>query len=229
MMLTANAENLASLVITQAAAPGAPHIFRTESTPMNMVDGSFNYEAPEFGLIFSGMGQMTRRYNLPSFNGDFAGFRIAGNQRETMPASFISYCACSSHTDIVAGLGGIDDAKGVCFKQLLVDAYTWECCREYLKPIDITEEKLGLDALRDIGPRGNFLTHPHTRKYLRRELIQFDEKKLEFLAMEKEEQMEKSRELVTEILKEHKVTPLDESITRKGDEIIEAYEQKCAE
>jgi len=229
MMLTANAENLASLVITQAAAPGAPHIFRTESSPMNMVDGGFNYGAPEFGLIFCGAAQMTRRYNLPSFNGDFSGFPVAGDQRETMFSRFIVYCACSSQVDIVAGLGGIDDAKGVCFKQLLVDAYTWECCREYLKPVDITEEKLGLDAIRDIGPRGTFLTHRHTRKYLRTELIRVDEAKSEFLAMEKKEQAEKAGELVATILKEHKVTPLDEPIVRKGDEIIEAYEQKYAE
>jgi len=229
MMLTANAENLASLVITQTAAPGAPHIFRTESTPMNMVDGSFNYDAPEFGLIFSGMGQMTRRYRLPSFNGDFAGFRVDGNQRDTMFASFIMYCASSSHTDIVAGLGAVDDSKGVCYKQLLVDAYTWECCREYLKPIDVTVEKLGLDALRDIGPRGNFLTHRHTRKYLRRELIQLDKDKREFLALERQQQTEKARELVAQILKEHKATPLDQSLVRRGDAIIEAFERKHAE
>ena len=139
---------------------------------------------------------------------------------------FITYCACSAHTDIVAGLGGMDNAKGVCFKQLLVDAYTWECCREYLKPVDITEEKLGLDALRDIGPRGTFLTHRHTRKYLRRELIRLDEDKREFLAMEKEKQNEKAGELVNKILEEHQVTPLDESIVTKGYEMIEAYEQK---
>jgi hypothetical protein len=47
--------------------------------------------------------------------------------------------------------------------------------------------------------------------------------------MEKEEQREKAGELVTKILKEHQVTPLDESIVRRGDEIIEAYEQKYAE
>jgi len=229
MILTANAENLASLVITQAAAPGAPHIFRTESTPMNMVDGSFNYDAPEFGLIFCGAAQMTRRYQLPSFNGDFTGFQLSSDQRETLFSRFITYCASSAHVDIVAGLGGMDDAKGVCFKQLLVDAYTWECCREYLKPVDITEEKLGLDALRDVGPRGNFLTHRHTRKYLRSELIQLDEDKREFLELEKEKQGEKARELVTKILEEHKVMPLGESIVRKGDEIIEAYEQKYAE
>jgi trimethylamine--corrinoid protein Co-methyltransferase len=229
MMLTSNAENLASLVITQAAAPGAPHIFRSESSPMNLMDGSFNYGAPEFALISCGMAQMTRRYCMPSFNGDFSGFKIAGDGRETMSASFITYCACSDGADIVAGLGAIDDAKGVCYKQLLIDAYTWECCREFLKEVEISEEKLGLDVLRDVGPRGSFLAHRHTRKHLRGELIQWDKDKSELLAMEKQEQMKRAGELVREILKEHQVAPLDESIVRKGDGIIEAYEQKHAE
>jgi len=47
--------------------------------------------------------------------------------------------------------------------------------------------------------------------------------------LEKEKQGEKALELVTKILEEHKVMPLGESIVRKGDEIIEAYEQKHAE
>jgi hypothetical protein len=55
------------------------------------------------------------------------------------------------------------------------------------------------------------------------------EDKREFLAMEKEEQMEKAGELVTKILEEHEVTPLEEPIVRKGYGIIEAYEQKYAE
>jgi trimethylamine--corrinoid protein Co-methyltransferase len=229
MMLTANAEILASLVITQAAAPGAPQIVRAESSPMNMADGSFNYGAPEFALISCGMAQMTRRYRLPSFNGDFTGFSLGADQRETMVSSFIMYCACSDDCDIVAGLGGIDDAKGVCFKQLLIDAYTWEFCREFLKPVDISEEKLGLDALRDVGPRGTFLTHPHTRKYLRKDLIHYDKNKRAFLAMQKEEQDKRAGELVRKILEEHRVTPLDESVVRRGDEFIEAYEQEYAE
>jgi trimethylamine--corrinoid protein Co-methyltransferase len=228
MMLTANAENLASLVITQTAEQGAPHVFRSESTPMNMADGNFNYDAPEFGLTSCGIAQMARRYNVPSCDGDFAGFQIAGDQRETLFESFALYCSCSGHTDIVCGLGSIDEAKGVCFKQLLIDAYTWEFCREFLKPIDITDEKLGFDALKEIGPRGTFLTHPHTLKYLRNELIQWDEDKYEFLAMEKEEQMKKAGELVKSILEEHRVTPVDETIVQKGNDTIKAYEKKYA-
>jgi trimethylamine--corrinoid protein Co-methyltransferase len=229
MMLNSNAENLASLVITQSAATGAPHIYGAEASPMNMRTGGFNYDAPEFGLIYCGMSQMSRRYNLPSSTGDFTGFRVAGDRKETLFGAFSRCYAASSHTDIVTGLGAIDDAKGICFKELLIDAYTWECCRKYLETIDITEEKLALDVMKQVGPRGNFLTHRHTAKNHRNELISWDEEMYDLLTMERDEQMEKAGELVSKILKEHQVAPLDESIVRKGYEIIRVYEQKYAE
>ena len=56
-----------------------------------------------------------------------------------------------------------------------------------------------------------------------------DQDKREFLAMDKTEQSEKAGELVYNILKEHKVAPIDQSIVRRGDEIIEAYERKNVE
>jgi trimethylamine--corrinoid protein Co-methyltransferase len=228
MLLNSNAENLASLVITQAAAAGAPHIYGAESSPMNMRTGCFNYSAPEFGLIYCGMSQMSRRYNLPSSTGDFTGFGVASDRRATLFGAFRRCFSSSSHTDIVTGLGAIDDAKGICFRQLLIDAYTWECCRKYFETIDITEEKLALDVMKQVGPGGTFLTHRHTLEHLRNELISWDEEIYDLLVMERDAQMEKAGELVNKILMEHQVTPLDESIARKGYEIIEAYEQKHA-
>jgi trimethylamine--corrinoid protein Co-methyltransferase len=229
MMLSANAENLASLVITQAAEAGAPHIYGSDSSPMDLRTGGINYGAPEFGILSCGMAQMARRYKLPSMTGGFSGMSIAGDGRERM-SDYLSTCFSSAcHTDITGGLGSIDDAKGICFKQLLIDAHTWECCREYMKPIEITKERLGLDAIKEVGPRGNFLTHAHTLKYLRNELIFWDEKKYALLGMEKKAQMEKAGELVNEILAEHQVTPLDESIVKQAHEIIETYERRYAE
>jgi trimethylamine--corrinoid protein Co-methyltransferase len=228
MMLSANAENLASLVITQAAEPGAPHIYGSDSSPMDLRTGAINYGAPEFGILSCGMAQMARRYDLPSMTGGFSGFSIADDGRVRM-CDYLSTCFSSAcHPDITGGLGSIDDAKGICFKQLLIDALTWECCREYMRPIEITDERLGLDAIKEIDPRGNFLAHPHTRKYLRNELIFWDEEKYEFLGMERTAQRERAGELVNEILAEHRVTPLDESIVRKAYEIIEAYEREYA-
>jgi trimethylamine--corrinoid protein Co-methyltransferase len=229
MMLNSNAENLASLVITQAAAAGAAHIYGAESSPMNMRTGCFNYDAPEFGLLYCGMSQMSRRYGLPSSTGGFNGFAVAGDRREALSRAFLHCYGSSSHTDIVNCLGAIDDAKGICFKQLLIDAYTWECCRKYLETKEITDEKLALDVMKQVGPRGTFLTHRHTAKHHRDELISWDEEKYDLLTMERDEQMEKAGELVNKILAEHQVTPLDEPIVGKGYEIIKAYEQKYAE
>jgi len=228
MMLNSNAENLASLVITQAAAAGAPHIFGAESSPMDMRTGSFNYNAPEFGLIYCGMSQMARKYDLPSSTGDFSGFLVAGDRRETLFGAFSHCFSSSSHTDLVTGLGSIDAAKGICFVQLLIDAYTWECCRKYYETIDISEEKLALDVMRQVGPRGTFLTHRHTAKHFRKELISLDEEMHDLLSMEREEQMEKAGDLVHKILEEHQVTPVAESTVGKGYEIIRAYEQRYA-
>lgn len=47
MLVNVNTENLGSLVISQMAAPGAPHIYCSESGPMNMATGSINYSLPE--------------------------------------------------------------------------------------------------------------------------------------------------------------------------------------
>jgi serine/threonine protein kinase len=94
------------------------------------------------------------------------------------------------------------------------------------KAEDITEEKLGLDALKEIGPRGTYLTHPHTLKYLRNELITWDDEWYDFLVMEKDEQMQKAGELANKILEEHQVTPVDESIVQMGYDIIKEHEKK---
>lgn len=79
---------------------------------------------------------------------------------------------------------------------MLVDAYTWECSREYMKPIEITKERLGLDAIKNVGPRGNFLVEPHTLKYLRNEPIMWDEEKFELLTMEKDALLQAAGKIV---------------------------------
>jgi trimethylamine--corrinoid protein Co-methyltransferase len=228
MMLNANAENLASLVITQAAAAGAPHIYSSESGPMDMRTGSFNYDSAELSLIYCGMSQMAKRYNIPCSTGDFSGFAFNGEKSETLFGAFAQCFSASSHTDIVNGLGSLDAAKGICPKKLLTDAYTWECCRKYFEIRDITEEKLALDIIEQVGHRGTFLTHRHTFKQHRKEIISWDKEMVDLLTMEKEEQAEKAGELVNNILKEHQVTPLDQSIVKNGYEIVKAYEQKYA-
>ncbi|MBW2613436.1 MAG: trimethylamine methyltransferase family protein, partial [Deltaproteobacteria bacterium] len=226
MMMNANAENLASLVITQAAASGAPHIYTSESAPMDMLTGNINYGAPEKALVSYGLGQMARRYGLPCLVADTGfGDDIKGGLEDVQ---FIAnqFIGLAAYTDIITGMGCVDDAKGISFEQLVVDAYMWDFFRDFLKEIEISEEMMGFDAIKAVGHGGDFLSSDHTLKYLRSDLTQWDRSKLDLLALDKDEMPREANRIVKQVLADHEVPALEEAILCEGDAILKAYENE---
>jgi trimethylamine--corrinoid protein Co-methyltransferase len=228
MMMNANAENLASLVITQTAAPGAPHIYTSESAPMDMLSGSINYGAPEKALISFGLGQMAKGYGLPCLVSDTGfGDHVRGGLEDVhfLANQFIGMTA---HTDIITGMGCVDDAKGISFEQLVIDAYMWDFFREFLKEIEISEDKIGLNAVKAVGHGGDFLSSDHTLNYLRSDLTQWEHAKLDLLALERADMPGKANQIVRHILADHQVPSLDKAVLREGDRIIKTYEKEVS-
>jgi trimethylamine--corrinoid protein Co-methyltransferase len=225
-LVNANAENLASLVITQAASPGSPHVYTSESAPMDMKTGAMDYSAPEKTLLSIGLGQMAKRYGLPCLVADI-GF---GDDLRGSITSFdtlaIQFLGVASYTDIVTGMGSIDDAKGISFVQLVIDAYIWECLREFMKEVEISEERIAFDVIKAVGPGQEFMTSRHTLQYMRKELTHWDEDKLEMLSRDPDSLVAESRNVVNQLLKDHRALPVDEDLIRQGDEIIGAYEER---
>jgi trimethylamine--corrinoid protein Co-methyltransferase len=93
-----------------------------------------------------------------------------------------------------------------------------------LKAIEISEEKIGLDALKEVGHGHDFLTHPHTMKHFRNELTFWDRDKLDLLNMNKEELPAEANKIVKSLLDEHQVEPIAKDLIEKGDAIIKKYE-----
>jgi len=224
----ANAENLASIVITQAACPGSPHIYTSESAPMDMQTGAINYSAPEKALIAVGLGQMTKRYRLPSLVADI-GF---GDDIHPNVGPFndlaIQIMGIASRTDILTGMGCCDSAKGISFGQLVIDSYIWECVREFMKEVQITEERIGFDEIKAVGQGHHFLKSKHTRRFMREEITLWNADRVEMLTSDAATVIAESNRIVEQLLKDHQVLPVDENLIRKGDEIIRAYEGRLA-
>jgi len=100
----------------------------------------------------------------------------------------------------------------------------WDCSKKFLHEAAITEERVGLDAVAEVGHGNNFLTHPHTIKYLRGELSSWEGEKLDLLNMDKKEMPVEANRIVKSILDTHQVEPLADHLIAKGDAIIEEYE-----
>ena len=228
ILLNANTENLASLVISQTANPGAPHIYSSESTPVNMMTGNISYEAVETPLISAGASQMAKRYGLPCLTG---GSGAGADEKE--PGLWSSFSELSSlalagmcGTDLAAGAGSIDTAKGASLEQLIIDAYLWEDYRAYMRKFEISERTFALDIVKKVGHGNSFLTNLHTAMNFKKELYFRDKKKMEWEQTLSGRSVPEAKEIALKILKEHKVSvPVDGSVVKKGDEIIKDFEK----
>ena len=224
MLVNVNTENLGSIVISQMASPGAPHIYCSESGPMNMATASIDYSLPEKSFLCIALAQMAKRYNLASLVAD-AGW---GDEIEASVSGVMTpvtqLIGIMGGSDIVTGFGSVDSAKGISFEQFIVDSYMWDCSKNYMHEVEISEEKIGLDVVKEVGHGHDFLMHPHTLKYLRGEISVWDREKLDLLEMDKQKLPAEANKIVKSILETHKVEPIANDLIEKGDAIIKKYE-----
>jgi trimethylamine--corrinoid protein Co-methyltransferase len=171
------AENLASLVITQTASKGAPWIFSSDSVPGDLKTGSIDYGSLEANLMRTAAGQMGRFYGLPTMT---AGLSLEssslslGRPRDGVPLMVVQALVPS---DLGSGFGGIDQAAGASYEQLLADAWVWDAAKEFIRDFGADDAAISFETIRDAGMDGNFLGKRHT-------LGRF---KQEFMAMSKPE------------------------------------------
>ncbi len=227
-IVNSNTENLASLVITQSAAPGAPHIYSTESMPVDMITATINYAAPELPLISAASGQLAGRYGLPCMVGNWG----AGDSVPGLPSSFsetaVSCLSTLAGTDLAAGMGAIDVAKSCSFEQLVIDAYFWEDFRVFMRKFTINKETCALEIVKEVGHGKSFIAHPHTLENFKKELHFWDKQKLGMEATMSTAMVPQARETARKLLKEHEVAPLDPDIVAEGNKILKQHERQAA-
>jgi len=156
------AENLASLVITQTSSKGAPWIFSSDSVPGNLKTGSIDYGALEANLMRSAAGQMGRFYGLPTM---VAGLGIEeqstllGRARDGVSTIVVQALVSS---DLGSGFGGLEEASGASYEQLVADAWIWELAKEFIRSFSADETAISFETIREAGIDGNFLGKRHT-------------------------------------------------------------------
>ena len=157
-----NAENLASLVISQTAQKGAPWIYSSDSAPGNLRTGSIDYGSIEGPLLRTGAGQMGRHYGLPVMCG---GMSLENTAPLLAQASEgIPYFAIMAliPTDLSSGFGGVDSAAGASFEMLLADAWVWDLAMEFIREFEVDEDSISFETIREAALDKDFLGKRHT-------------------------------------------------------------------
>jgi len=227
-----NAEVLSALVISQLAWPGAPVIYGAGVAAFDMKACSRAGGGPEHGLMDAALGELAKYYGMPSIVGGFsANANVPGGQAcyekimSGLPP-FLSGC------DLIVGIGLIEDCATLSFEQIIIDVEIVKMIYRLAQGIEVKDETLALEVIDKVGPGGHYLSERHTREYFRKE--HFIPKITDRRAYESwlkdgaKTIVDRAKESVKTILKEHHPTPLAKDIRQQVITIIEKADKKLA-
>ena len=168
-IVVANAEALSGLVIQQLRAKGAPAITGFSATPMDMRTGTTVYASPDERLTHSACCDLYHYYGLPVWGE--AGCSDAGSLDEQAALESMASIMMASMDgcNLVHDVGYLGQGLAGSVAALVMCNEIISYVRRIMRGFDISEERLGLDIIHEVGPGGNFLAHEQTLKYCREE------------------------------------------------------------
>ena len=157
-----NAEALAGLALAQIARPGAPVCYGSFTSNVDMKTGSPAFGTPEYTKAAFASGQLARRYRVP--------LRSSGVTASNAPDAQAAYemqmslwgALMGGANVILHGAGWLEGGLTASAEKFIIDVEMLQMFAELFKPVEVNEETLALDAIRDVGHGGHFFGAQHT-------------------------------------------------------------------
>jgi trimethylamine--corrinoid protein Co-methyltransferase len=157
-----NAEVLAGLTLVQAVRPGAPAMYGAFTSNVDMRSGSPAFGTPEYTKAAMISGQLARRYGIPFRSSNTNASNVADAQAAYESAMSL-WGAILGHANLVNHAAGwLEGGLTASFEKLILDAEMLQMMAETLRPIEVNEDTLAVEAIAEVGPAGHFFGAAHT-------------------------------------------------------------------
>ncbi|HSB66170.1 MAG TPA: trimethylamine methyltransferase family protein [Anaerolineales bacterium] len=163
-LILANCETIAMLCLIQAAAPGTPFIYSAVPVVADMHSGRFGSGEVEHSLLGAAVSEVARMYQLPVE-------ASVGGSDQHIPCLQAGYERALNYSlpilskpDLLVAPGLLGGSTIFSPEQLFIDLEVIRRCKRLNQGIFSSEDKWLGDVISTLGPGGNYLVHPSTRK-----------------------------------------------------------------
>ena len=156
------AEVLAVATLAQTIRPGAPIMYGSFASNVDMRSGAPALGTPEYTKAAQASGQVARRLRLPfrSSNTTVSNCVDAQAAFESQMSLWGSVMGQANLVNHAAGW--LEGGLTASFEKLIIDAEMLQMIAEYLRPIAVDDDELALDAIAEVGPGGHHFGTAHT-------------------------------------------------------------------
>ncbi len=156
------AEVLAVVAYAQVVRPGARVMYGSFASNVDMRSGSPALGTPEYTKAALASGQIARKLGLPyrSSNTTMSNCNDAQAAYESQMSLWGAVMGGAHLVNHAAGW--LEGGLTASFEKLIIDAEMLQMMAEYLRPIELSEDELALDAIAEVEPGGHHFGTAHT-------------------------------------------------------------------
>ncbi|MHB1345244.1 MAG: trimethylamine methyltransferase family protein [Thermoleophilia bacterium] len=162
------AECLLGLVLHQHRAPGAPFMFGVNQGILDMVSGQPSYTAVEGFMNYLTVVEMAKWLDLPNWGISGCTDSQAIDAQLGLEAGELTLLSMLLGSNLNHDVGFMGFGLTGSLEEIVITDEFVSMNKKLLGGIPLEEVDLAVDVIADVGPKGHFLAHPHTRAYLRK-------------------------------------------------------------
>ena len=220
----ANAEVLAAFVLAKAVNPEMRLIHATWARILDMKFAACAHGGPEFAIQRVASAQLAKYYGFPSGGGCILGDSKSLDIQLGMEKMGTGLFAALAGLNFACGMGLFADENAICLESFIIDNEICGWIEHALKGIRVDEESLNFDIIKEVGPKGHFVTTKHTRQHYKTEHFQTNILDRGFLAIDKEPDKatmrKRAKALYPKLLAGYEGPEVSQEVKDEIDEII---------
>ena len=225
-LVVGNAEVLGALVLMQMAYPGCPVYYAAAQTATDLRTGAYTGGGPEDYLFGAATNVLADFYKVPLSMGAFATGAKQPDWQAALDNSLSAFMAVSTLSDMLLGAGLLHGSRILSYEMLLMDSEIWSMLHSLYQGIEVNDETLALDAIREAGPGGSFLALKHTRRHMREhwQPTLIDRRPYNIWEEKRDGARDWARQKAQQILKDYHPDPLEAGLKKELQKIIKSVE-----
>ena len=153
---------LAGCAAVQAAAPGAPFFYAADPAAAGLPAAG-----PSAALFLLAAAQLAALVGLPVVAG---GQRTASHEPDWQACTqgaFATLSTTAAGADVTGGAGTLGAGGAFSPQQLVMDSEIFSWSARIASGIEVEDETIALDAIKQVGIGGNYLGQRHTRRHMK--------------------------------------------------------------
>jgi trimethylamine--corrinoid protein Co-methyltransferase len=224
------AEALSTIALLQTINPGTPVMYGSFTSNVDMSSGAPAFGTPEYMRATQISGQMARFYELPLRASNACAANCPDAQASWESAFSLWACVSSGVNVVYHAAGWLEGGLCASYEKFVMDCETLQQVMHYMQPMTVGTGELAFDAIKEVGPNGNFFSASHTMERYENAFYQpFLSDWNNFETWEERggiQTPERANNKWKQILKEFEAPPMDAAIREELEAFVERRKEE---